>query len=100
MITAITIEGKELKRVDYDGDFDEFILQNTENNDIEMYAKYALDMHHEDDCDECDCPAPSISSFTDGDLMEEFKERGFITTKPSSIIEAQIIEQLIKSIKQ
>ena len=95
MITEFKTKGNNYQRESYKGDFDEFILENIHNSDIENYAEDRLDMVPEDDQE-----TSSISDYTERELLDELKESGYVLFKPKSIIEEAKIKEMIKIIQQ
>jgi 3-methyladenine DNA glycosylase Tag len=81
---------KVYKREDYEGDFDNFILENITNYHIEDYAENVLDMVDTDDC-ECDNNLHNVDSCS---LISELRNRGFETIKCQTLTDSFKLEQV------
>ena len=57
-------------------DFEDTILDYIDEDRIERYAEWSLDMVKSDDC-ECDCDEEDISDYTDNQLIDEISRRYF-----------------------
>lgn len=89
-ISAIVIDGKEIKREDFEGDFNKMILENLGDYDIERYAEWNLGMIEEDEC-ECN---NDIGDHSDADFIIEAKERGMVLFRTRTISDAIAVEQI------
>lgn len=94
MIESVKIDGENIERISYEGDFDEFLLENIHESDIQDYVEFNLDMIKEDDI-ELTC----ITDFSEDELLEALKERGWISVKAESIVEEDRIKEAIEAIK-
>ncbi|MCF2875415.1 MULTISPECIES: hypothetical protein [unclassified Tenacibaculum] len=94
MITEITIKGKKYFKDSYDGDFEDLILENLDEDDIQDYSERNLDMVHEDEID-----YNSIDDFTEEELLDQLKHSGYIFIKAESLTEEMRIKETIEAIK-
>ncbi len=85
----ISIE-TEVSRENYKGDFDQYILKEIDNSEIEHYAEYNRGMIEED---ECDCRS-SLEDFSDEDLIANAEDRGLMFFKCHSIIDKMKLDKL------
>lgn len=71
------IEGEFLNWTDLDNDYcsvevdSSYLLENLDDDDIEDYARYKLDMIHEDAFES------NLDDFTDSKLVDELEYRGY-----------------------
>jgi len=95
MITEIKLKsGKTVKREGYNRDFDDLILRNLSEHDIEYYAETELNMKEDGDCG-CVC---DIEDFSDNEIEDEAKYRGHILFICSSIADSIRVESLKESL--
>lgn len=78
-----------ITRDEYDGDFDEFILENIDSIVVRDYAIDELDLVDTDNI-----PKPGPEDFLTEELEAELEDRGFILFKARSIVEATKLEEL------
>ncbi|PKH51411.1 hypothetical protein CXF68_12285 [Tenacibaculum sp. Bg11-29] len=90
MIESVKVEGVVYERIPYEGDFDEFLLENIHSSDIEEYAEYHLDMIKEDKM-----KPTCVTDYSEDDLLGALKESGWILIKPESLTEEIRIKELI-----
>ncbi|SED09715.1 hypothetical protein SAMN04489761_4263 [Tenacibaculum sp. MAR_2009_124] len=92
MITKIEIDNKLIDRNEYEGDFDELILDNIDESDIENYAEFNLNMTSEDHFER-----DELTDYSDKDMIKELEESGYIVVYPESIVEEMRIKELLSN---
>jgi len=76
-------------RKDYKGNFENYILSNISESDIQNYAEDNLDMIKEDDIEET-----NLSNFRDQNLIAELKDRGYEIIKCATISDSLRLQKV------
>ena len=79
---------KEYDRETYKFDFEDLLLENIEDNNIEYYAENSLNMVEEDNC-KCD-----IDDFKEHEIISYLEEEGYEVLKCNSIVDKMRLDKL------